>query len=46
MLEMANVQLLQIEVQNLKDALDTSQKKADRYSQLGTFDHREISNSN
>ena len=34
---MADVQLLQIEIQNLKDALETSQKKSDRYFQLGAF---------
>ena len=37
---MAHVQLLQIEIQYLKDALDTSQKKADRYFQLGALDQR------
>ena len=35
----AHVQLLQIEIQNLKDALDASQKKANRYSQLGASGH-------
>ena len=34
-----HVQLLQIEIQNLKDALDASVKKADRYCQLGAFHH-------
>ena len=29
---------LEIEIQYLKDALDLSQKKAYRYSQLGTVD--------
>ena len=38
---MAHVQRLKIEVQNLKDALDTSQKIANRYSLLGVFDHRQ-----
>ena len=41
---MAHVQLLQIEIQDLKDALDTSQKKADRYVQLGAFDHHRLRN--
>ena len=36
---MAHVQLLQIEIQNLKDALDASQKKANRYSQIGASGH-------
>ena len=38
---MANVQLLQIEIQNLKDALDASQKMVNKYSQLGMLDHRQ-----
>ena len=41
---MVHVELLQIEIQNLKDALDTSQKKAERYSQLGAFDHHRLAN--
>ena len=36
---MTHVQQLQIEIQNLKDALDASQKKANRYSQLGASGH-------
>ena len=39
---MADVQQLQIEIQKLKEALDVSEKKADRYSQLGAFRHHSL----
>ena len=35
---MAHVQELQIEIQRLKEALDASERKSDRYSQMGGFD--------
>ena len=38
---MAQVQAsLQIEIRYLKEALVSSQKKADKYAQLGAFDRR------